>query len=130
MALGIHFYNHVRSHGKIKHESQAKKLANYYKECTLTLDFDRPQIAAKPFDKARFFEKEFLPLSSRKNTNCFKKIPCNLDYQIGVTNFADQKMMEITKKMLFLVTIQSNYFTLFVLKLGGDGKVTFIIYKQ
>jgi hypothetical protein len=60
------------------------------------LDFDRPEIAAKPYDKARFFAKEFLPLSNRKNKNCFEKIPYNLDYQIGVANFADQKMMAIT----------------------------------
>jgi hypothetical protein len=96
MAQWMHFYNHVRRHGKIKHQTPAQKLANYYKECALPLDFDRPQIAAKPFDKARFFEKEFLPLSNRKNKNCFEKIPYNLDYQIGVANFADQKMMEIT----------------------------------
>ena len=55
-----------------------------------------PQNATKSSDKARFFEKEFLPLSNRKNKNCFEKIPYNLDYQIGVANFADQKMMEIT----------------------------------
>lgn len=96
MAQWMHFYNHVRRHGKIKHQTPAQKLANYYKECALPLDFDRPQIAAKPFDKARFFEKEFLTLSNRKNKNCFEKIPYNLDYQIGVANFADQKMMEIT----------------------------------
>jgi len=96
MAQWMHFYNHVRRHGKIKHQTPAQKLANYYKECALPLDFDRPQIAAKPFDKARFFEKEFLPVSNRKNKNCFEKIPYNLDYQIGVANFADQKMMEIT----------------------------------
>jgi hypothetical protein len=54
------------------------------------LDFDGPQIAAKPFDKARFFEKEFLPLSNRENKNSFEKIPYHLDYEIGVANFADQ----------------------------------------
>ena len=92
----MRFYNYVRRHGKIKHITPAQKLADYYKECTPPLDFDRPQIAAKAFDKASIFEKEILPLSNRKNKNCFEKIPYNLDYQIGVANFADQKMMEIT----------------------------------
>ncbi|MCF8342994.1 MAG: hypothetical protein K9I82_18605, partial [Chitinophagaceae bacterium] len=96
MATWMHFYNQVRRHGKIKHQTPAQKLANYYKECALPLDFDRPLFAAKPCEKARFFEKDFLPLSNRKNKNCFDKIPYNLDYQIGVANFAEQKMIEIT----------------------------------
>ena len=96
MAQWMHFYNHVRRYCKIKHQTPAQKLDNYYKECTLPLEFHRPQIAAKPFDKARFFKKEFSPLSNRKNKNYFERILYNLYYQIGVANFADQKMMEIT----------------------------------
>jgi hypothetical protein len=59
------------------------------------LNFDRPQIAAKPFDKARFFEKEFCHYRKGK-TKKIDKIPYILDYQISVANFAYQKMMEIT----------------------------------
>jgi len=40
-----------------------------------------------PTDKCNF---------KKQKENYFEKIPYNFDYQIGVANFADQKMMEIT----------------------------------
>lgn len=96
MAQWMHSYNHVRKHGKIKYVTPIQKLNKYYQKHSSPLHFDRPQIAAKPFDKARFFEKEFLPLTTKEMKNCFTKIPYNLDYQNGEANFANKKVMEIT----------------------------------
>jgi hypothetical protein len=52
-----------------------------------------PDIAIHPLEKARF---------------CFEKITYILDYQIGVAKFANHNMMEITRKILFLITNQPN----------------------